>query len=344
MCRILFWITAGVLAFPAAVADGQQRGRGMGMHRGMHGGMRMGGFQPLPVDIDSALNPSTPAKVELGRLLYFETRLSGSGKISCNSCHDLAAYGVDNEPTSDGDKGQKGARNSPTVLNAAGHFAQFWDGRAATVEEQAKGPMLAAVEMAMASAADAEAAIRAVPEYNARFRAAFPGEREPVTFDNIAKAIGAFERKLTTHSPWDRFLEGDATALTAEERAGLHRFMHTGCVGCHNGTLVGGNSFQRLGAAAPYPDQSDPGRFRVTGVASDRMVFKVPSLRNVEKTAPYFHNGQVATLEDAVGRMARYQLDVKLSPEETRSIIAWLKTLTGTLPDCAGAASPKLSR
>src|SRR5579863_919164 len=186
---------AGILAVSILVADHtnnpqpakREQGCCMGidMQQGRHrmGGMRMGamgGFQPLPAEIDSESNPITPAKVELGRLLYFEKRLSASGQLSCNSCHDLAAYGVDHQPTSLGDKNQRGTRNSPTVYNAAGHFAQFWDGRAATIEEQAKGPILNPVEMAMPSKQAAEAAIKAVPEYAARFQAAFPGEADPV--------------------------------------------------------------------------------------------------------------------------------------------------------------------
>jgi cytochrome c peroxidase len=313
--------------------QGEHRMLGMQMGGMPMGGLRMmAGFQALPAEIDSESNPVTPAKVELGRMLYFERRLSASGRLSCNSCHDLASYGVDNQPTSLGHRNQRGTRNSPTVYNAAAHFAQFWDGRAATVEEQAKGPILNPVEMAMPSEAAAVAAIRSVPEYVGQFQAAFPGEADPITFDNIANAIGAFERKLVTPSRWDRFLEGDGRALNAEERAGLHWFMHSGCAGCHSGTLVGGNSFQRLGAAAPYPETSDLGRFQVTRQAFDRMIFKVPSLRNVEMTAPYFHNGKVATLDEAVARMARYQLGVELTPDEKRVVIAWLKTLTGVLP------------
>ncbi|MBZ5610784.1 MAG: cytochrome-c peroxidase [Acidobacteriia bacterium] len=355
MAVFCFPALAGILAVPIAVANhdiDQRPGppphscrMGMDMQQGEHrmsgmqmGGMRMAGmpilgeFRALPAEIDSESNPITPAKVELGRLLYFERRLSASGQLSCNSCHDLASYGVDHQPTSLGHKNQRGTRNSPTVYNAAGHFAQFWDGRAATIEDQAKGPILNPVEMAMPSEKAAVAAIRAVPEYVARFEAAFPGETDPVTFDNIANAIGAFERKLVTPSRWDRFLEGDGNALTAEERAGFQWFMHSGCASCHSGTFVGGNSYQRLGEAVPYPERSDLGRFQVTRQASDRMVFKVPSLRNVEMTAPYFHNGKVATLEEAVTRMARYQLGVELLPDEKRVIVAWLKTLTGELP------------
>jgi cytochrome c peroxidase len=331
---------AGILALSIAAGDpaSQKPSQGRCMGGSMQGGMggmhrgSMGGFRALPAEIDSPSNPVTSAKVELGRRLYFEKRLSASGNLSCNTCHDLAAYGVDHQPTSTGYKNQKGSRNSPTVYNAAGHFVQFWDGRSPTIEDQAKGPILNPVEMAIPSEAAAVAAIKAVPEYAIRFREAFPGQKDPISFDNIANAIGAFERRLVTPSRWDRFLAGDRSALTGEERAGFHRFMHTGCASCHWGAFVGGNSYQRLGDAQPYPETKDLGRYQVTKQASDRMVFKVPSLRNVEKTAPYFHDGHVATLDAAVVQMGRYQLGVSLSPAETRSIIAWLKTLTGSLP------------
>ncbi len=306
---------------------GPRHGRMMGGRMGM-----MHGFRPLPASFENETNPATQAKVELGRMLYFEKRLSKSGQFSCNSCHDLATYGVDNQPTSTGHNGQKGSRNSPTVYNAAGEFAQFWDGRAQTVEEQAKGPMLNPVEMALVSGDEAAAILKRYPEYVRRFREAFPGEADAVTFDNAARAIGAFERKLVTPSKWDRFLKGDQDALTEQERMGFHTFMHTGCASCHSGTLVGGGSFQKLGAEKAYPDSSDTGRHQVTKNAQDRMMFKVPSLRNVEKTGPYFHNGKVGKLEEAVAQMAEYQLGTKLKQEEVESIVAWLKTLTGAPP------------
>ena len=300
--------------------------------RGVRMGMGMAAFAPLPADFATDANPMTPAKIELGRMLFFEKRLSANGRLSCNSCHDLASYGVDHQPTSSGFWNQKGTRNSPTVYNAAGYFAQFWDGRAATVEEQAKGPILNPVEMGLPSGSAAVGALKSIPEYVALFSAAFPGSTDPVTFDNVAAAIGAFERTLVTPSRWDRFLAGDQSALSAEERAGFHRFMHTGCATCHNGALVGGGAYEKLGEAQPFPDTTDLGRFQVTKNFSDRMFFKVPSLRNVEQTAPYFHNGKIATLDEAVAQMGKYQLGVNLSAAEREQIIAWLKTLTGALP------------
>lgn len=300
-------------------------------------------FQPLAAEFDSAANPVTEQKVTLGRMLYFEPRLSKSQSISCNSCHPLDRYGVDGERVSDGHRGLKGTRNAPTVYNAAAHFAQFWDGRAPTVEEQAKGPVLNPVEMAMPSAGRAAAVLKSMPEYVKAFEDAFPDQKNPVTFDNMAAAIGAFERKLVTPSRWDKFLRGDTAALTDEEAAGFNRFVDAGCAACHNGQLVGGGMYQKLGAATPWPDNSDPGRFDVTKSNADRLVFKVPSLRNIDKTAPYFHDGRVETLDRAVDMMAIYQLGRRLNDEDVQAIMAWLKTLTGDLPaDYIG--QPKLPK
>jgi cytochrome c peroxidase len=271
-------------------------------------------------------------RVLLGRMLFYEPRLSESQTISCNSCHDLAKYGVDGEPTSAGHKGQHGDRNSPTVYNAAAHFVQFWDGRAPDVEAQAKGPILNPVEMAMASDQRAVAVLKSIPEYVVAFQKAFPDQQDPVTFDNMAIAIGAFERGLVTPSRWDQFLRGDQAALTPQEKAGFIAFTDAGCQSCHAGVLLGGNLYQKLGASRPYPDSADPGRFKVTQNEGDRMYFKVPSLRNVEKTAPYFHNGKVPTLPDAVAQMADYQLGQQLSDAQVQSIVVFLKTLTGDVP------------
>jgi cytochrome c peroxidase len=271
-------------------------------------------------------------RVVLGRMLYFDPRLSRSQTISCNSCHDLAKYGVDGQPTSEGFKGQHGDRNSPTVYNAAAHFVQFWDGRAKDVEAQAKGPVLNPVEMALPSGERAVAVLKSIPEYVAAFRKAFPDQEDPVTFDNMATAIGAFERGLVTPSRWDQFLRGDHVALTQREQAGFIAFTDAGCQSCHAGVLLGGNVYQKLGAAVPYPDSTDPGRFKVTQNEGDRMYFKVPSLRNVEKTAPYFHNGKVPTLPGAVVQMAEYQLGQQLSDAQVQSIVAFLRTLTGDVP------------
>jgi cytochrome c peroxidase len=292
---------------------------------------RLAVFAPLPDSVQPESGPMSGDLVTLGRMLYHEPRLSKSQAISCNSCHDLANYGVDGQPTSDGHKGQKGDRNSPTVFNAAAHFAQFWDGRAPDVEAQAKGPVLNPVEMAMPGEARVVAVLKSMPEYVALFRKAFPIDREPVTYDNMATAIGAFERNLMTPSKWDALLKGDTAALSPDEMVGLKTFLDTGCQACHSGALLGGTSYQKLGAAKAFPGVTDPGRFKVTKVEGDRGVFKVPSLRNIEKTGPYFHNGKEASLDQAVRDMAEYQLGKKLTDDEVTQIIAFLKVLTGRI-------------
>ncbi len=289
-------------------------------------------FAPLPAAMESPANPVTQAKVTLGRMLYYDPRLSASQKISCNTCHGLDAYGAESKPVSTGHKNQKGKRNAPTVYNAAGHFAQFWDGRAPTVEEQAKGPILNPIEMAMPSNAVAVQVVKSMPEYVVLFQTAFPDQKDPVTYDNIGLAIGAFERKLVTPSRWDGFLQGNQSALTDEEKAGFNTFAATGCQYCHYGAYVGGASFQKLGVVKSWANQSDEGLYQLTKDDNDKMVFKVPSLRNIKKTGPYFHDGSVATLEQAIRNMALYQRGVKLSDVQVKSIMAWMDSLTGPLP------------
>jgi cytochrome c peroxidase len=288
-------------------------------------------FAPLPDAVPGAERRAGDAMVNLGRMLYYEPRLSKSQKISCNSCHDLATYGVDGQPTSDGHKGQRGTRNSPTVYNAAGHFAQFWDGRAPDVEAQAKGPVLNPVEMAMPGEARVVAVLESMPEYVAAFKLAFPNDPKPVSYDNMARAIGAFERGLMTPARWDALLNGDQTALTAEEKLGFQTFIETGCQTCHLGALLGGTSYQKLGVVKPFPRSDDPGREKVTNADVDRAVFKVPSLRNVEKTGPYFHDGGTATLEQAVRDMGEYQLGRKLTDPQVKQIVDFLRVLTGKI-------------
>jgi len=289
-------------------------------------------FQPLTDTIPADGVVLSEAKVRLGSKLYHDTRLSKSGTQSCNSCHRLDAYGVDNLRTSPGAAGKLGGRNSPSVYNSAASFLQFWDGRAATVEEQAKGPILNAVEMGMATPASVVAVLNGIPGYVADFKEAFPGEATPVTYDNLGRAIGAFERKLVTPGRWDKYLAGDKNALTSAEKDGLKTFLNIGCMVCHTGRLLGGSMFERVGVVEPWPNQTDPGRSAVTGAEGDRMMFKVPSLRNVQKTAPYFHDGSVATLDAAVKMMGKHQLGLDLSPAEVGSIVTWLNSLTGELP------------
>jgi cytochrome c peroxidase len=300
-------------------------------------------FAPLPEAVPAAEGLPSEDMVTLGRMLFFEPRLSKSQKISCNSCHNLATYGVDNQPTSDGHKGQKGTRNSPTVYNAAAHFAQFWDGRAPDVEAQAKGPVLNPVEMAMPTEPGVVKVLGSMPEYVQAFKRAFPKDARPVNYDNMARAIGAFERRLMTPSRWDALLRGDPSALTPAEQVGFKTFMAAGCQSCHAGALLGGTFYQKLGVVKPFPRTADRGREMVTKNAGDQGVFKVPSLRNVEKTGPYFHDGGTASLEQAVHEMAEYQLGQTLTDEQTRQIVDFLKVLTGKI-DPAYIAPPVLPK
>ncbi|MFN7133019.1 MAG: cytochrome-c peroxidase [Myxococcales bacterium] len=298
-------------------------------------------FDRLPKEFASKENPITEAKVELGRTLYFDPRLSKNHDVSCNSCHDLATFGVDNKKFSEGHRKQLGGRNSPTVYNAGDHVAQFWDGRADTLEAQAKGPITNPVEMAAPSEAHVVATLKSIPGYVKLFRKAFPKEKDPVTFDNVARAIGAFERRLVTPSRFDRYLAGDRKALTAEEKAGLATFLEVGCTTCHNGVAIGGNSFQKLGLVEPYPDESDLGRFDHTKDDEDRMKFRVPTLRNVAKTGPWFHNGSKESLDDVIRTMGKHQLGVVLTDVQVKQLEAFLNSLTGELPK-KYLAPPKL--
>jgi len=290
-------------------------------------------FKPLRKNITLADAPeATAAMTDLGRMLFFDKRLSRDHDLSCNSCHLLDKYGVDNQPTSVGAKGVRGRRNSPSVFNAAGNFTAFWDGRAGNVEQQAKGPILNPAEMAMPDAASVVAVLEKIPGYVTAFRAAFPSDPTPLTYDNVGRAIGAFERNLVTPSRWDKYLNGERGALSAQEITGLKLFTDLGCMTCHTGEFVGGSMFQKVGVAAAWPNQQDAGRFEVTKLDSDRMLFKVPSLRNIAKTAPYFHDGTAKTLEQAVTLMARHQIGEELSPADVTAIVSWLGSLTGELP------------
>jgi cytochrome c peroxidase len=280
---------------------------------------------------DSDRDP-TSTQVDLGRMLYYEERISAAQNLSCNGCHPLERYGSDGRTVAVGFEGQPGARNTPTTYNAAGYFRQFWDGRAKDVEEQALMPILNPIEMAAPSEQYVLDVLASMPEYQERFLAAFPDEKKPLNWRNIGVAIGAFERGLTTRSRWDAFLEGKQEALTAGEVEGLRLFTNVGCMVCHTGELIGGSMFERLGAVEPWPNQADRGRFEVTEHEGDEMMFKVPTLRNVAETGPYFHDGSARTLSDAVTMMGKHQLGLELSSEEVASIVAWLRALTGELP------------
>lgn len=294
-------------------------------------------FAPIPSMVPAVQgNPVTREKAELGRMLFFDPRLSASGILSCNSCHNLAMGGDDNLETSIGHGWQRGPRNSPTVLNSVFNAAQFWDGRAADLRTQAKGPIQASIEMA-ATPELVVAVLKSIPEYGQRFRTAFPGETKTVTFDNVAKAIEAFEATLITPaSRFDQYLEGDVGALTPQEKEGLSLFMDTGCSACHNGVNLGGQDYFPFGVVErPGSDilpETDKGRFTVTNTASDEYVFRAVPLRNVALTAPYFHTGKVWNLEQAVAIMGTSQLGRELSSGEVGAITAFLDTLIGEQP------------
>lgn len=285
-------------------------------------------FKVLPDLAESPKHPSTKEKVDLGRMLYYEKRLSKNHDISCNSCHALDDYGTDRLPTSTGHKGQKGGRNAPTVYNAALHIAQFWDGREPDVEAQAGGPVLNPIEMAMPSKEAVVAVLKSMDGYVTLFKGAFPDDSDPVTYTNMQEAIGAFERYLLVWSDFDSYLGGEVDALSDAQKAGLDLFVSTGCTTCHNGVGVGGGMYMKLGLVNPY-ETTDIGRAEVTKSDADKYVFKVPSLRNVGETAPYFHDGSVETLEESIKLMAHHQLGKALTDEEVGGIKTFLLALTG---------------
>ncbi len=279
-------------------------------------------FKPIPEQVTQRHGQLDPNQGELGRQLFFEPRLSRSHVISCNTCHNVGTGGADNVPTSVGHGWQKGARNSPTVFNAVFNVAQFWDGRAKDLGEQAKGPIQNRVEMHN-SPKNVEATLRSMPEYVASFEKAFPGEKQAVSFDNMALALQAFEATLMTpDSPFDLYLKGDENALDAKEKKGLQTFMSAGCSGCHNGINLGGQAYFPFGLVKK-PDgkilpSGDQGRFEVTKTQNDEYVFRAAPLRNVALTAPYFHSGQVWDLEDAVAIMGNAQLGKQLDAGRSR--------------------------
>ena len=295
-------------------------------------------FEPIPQEVPSLKdNPITPEKIELGKKLYFDPRLSGSGLISCNTCHNLSMSGDDNLPTSVGHGWAKGPRNAPTVYNAVFNIAQFWDGRAEDLKEQAKGPIQAAVEMNSTP----EMVIKmllSMPEYVEEFKQAFPEQSDPVTFDNITKAIEAFEATLLTPSSrFDQYLEGKEDALTKGEKQGVDLFIDKGCVACHSGVNLGGDDYypfgvvEQPGAEILPPD--DKGRYAVTKTATDEYVFRAAPLRNVAITPPYFHSGQVWDLEQAIMVMGDSQLGEAINKDEAKLIAEFLHTLAGKRPE-----------
>jgi cytochrome c peroxidase len=289
-------------------------------------------LRPLPEALEHALELNTKEQVTLGHHLFFERRLSLGQKIACQDCHVLAHYGVDGMPVSSGNEGAQGLRNTPTVFNVGGQWSFFWDGRAKSLEEQAKGPLLNDVEMALETEGQALDVLRSMPEYVAAFDRAFPdSKQEAVTFENLAHALAAYQRHLVTPGPWDRFIAGDDAAISKDALRGFTLMVHHGCISCHGGVLMSGG-LEKLGARHPWPNQKDLGRYESSHNNADKMSFRAPSLRNVARTAPYFHDASEATLPGAVRKMAYHQLDKELSDREVDAIVAFLETLTGELP------------
>ena len=284
-----------------------------------------------PIQPITAAKVANPAMVELGKKLFFDPRLSRSGFISCNSCHNLSMGGTDNIKTSIGHNWQRGPINSPTVLNSSMNVAQFWDGRAKDLQEQAGGPIANPGEMAFTHELAIDV-LASIPAYRSEFRQVFGQDK--LTIEQVTRAIAAFEEVLVTPgSRFDQWLMGKKSALTKDELAGYQLFKSSGCIACHNGPAVGGNTFQKMGVVEPYKTaMTAQGRSDVTGKDADRFNFKVPTLRNVELTYPYFHDGEAATLTQAVDVMGRLQLGRTFTPDENAKLVAFLKTLTGKQP------------
>ena len=295
-------------------------------------------FKPLPRVMESPENPITPDKVSLGRLLFFETRVSLDGTVSCSRCHLVSLYATDALPKAIGALGRLNPRNAPTVLNAAQQFVEHWRGDRKSVEDQATQALVGPPSFGNPDYASAMEKLKAIPGYPELFAKAFPDEKDPVTPDNWGKAIGAYERMLVTPSPFDAYLAGDSTGFSLAQEAGLREFMQAGCAACHSGVGIGGGLFQKFGLVEDYwketaSPQIDKGRFDVTHNPADTYVFKVASLRNVAMTPPYFHDGSVAALPKAVRVMAQVQLGKTLSDSQTTRITTFLESLTGKLPE-----------
>jgi len=295
-------------------------------------------FGPLPASMPSPDNPITPEKVKLGNVLFWEPRISVDGTVSCVKCHPLGLYATDGLRKALGNHCKENPRNDPTIFNAAAQISEHWIGNRTSVEDQAKQALVGPPAFGMPSYESAEKILKGMPGYVMMFKQAFPGENNPVTVDNFAKAVGAFERTLMTPSAFDDFMKGNATALTDPQKRGLKTFLSAGCGTCHFSPYLGGQMYQKFGLFEPYEkytksQQVDEGRFAVTKTPSDKYVFKVPILRNVAETPPYFHDGSVDRLEAAVIIMAKIQLSKDLTREETGEIVAFLKSLTGVIPE-----------
>ncbi len=297
-------------------------------------------FGPLPQVMSSEKNPITPEKIKLGKILFYEARISVDGTVSCARCHPIGLFAADGLKKSIGNNCKLNPRNAPTLLNAAGQISAHWIGNRVDVEDQARQSVIGPPSFGMPSNEAVERRLKETKGYMDLFKKAFPGEADPVTVDNLAKAIGAFERTLVTPSPFDSFLKGDIAALNGQEKRGLKTYMEAGCIMCHSGPYVGGQVYQKFGIFEPYwkytkSEQIDEGRFVVTKNEADKYVFKVPIHRNVEKTVPYFHDGSVDKLEDAVWIMGKIQLGKDLNKSQVEEIVTFLKSLTGKIPEDA---------
>jgi cytochrome c peroxidase len=297
-------------------------------------------FGPLPQAMVSERNPITPEKVKLGKVLFYETRISVDGTVSCVRCHPIGLYAADGLKKSIGDNCKVNPRNAPTVFNAAGQISAHWIGNRKDVEDQAKQAVIGPPSFGMPSYEAVEKRLKEIKGYMDLFKKAFPDDNEPVTVEHFAKAVGAFERTLVTPSPFDDFLRGSKDALKQQEKRGLKTFMEAGCTTCHSGTYVGGQMYQKFGIVEPYwkytkSEEIDEGRFTVTKNEFDKYVFKVPVLRNVAETAPYFHDGSVDKLKNAVWIMGKIQLGRDLTQSPIDDILAFLKSLTGKIPEDA---------
>jgi cytochrome c peroxidase len=294
-------------------------------------------FQSLPKDMATPEFSITPERVELGRALFFDPRASVDGTTSCARCHVPSLYGTDGLSKPHGAHDKINPRNAPTVLNAALQFTAHWRGDRKNVEDQATQALIGPPSFGNPDYASAMKRVKAIPGYSEMFQRAFSGEQDPVTPENWGKAIGSYERTLVTPSRFDRYLSGERQALSVAEQRGLRTFLETGCAACHNGPGVGGGMFQKFGVVEDYwnetkSTQIDKGRFDVTHNDADMYVFKVPGLRNVAMTPPYFHDGAVKTLPEAVRIMAKVQLGKDLTEEDIADIVAFLGSLTGQLP------------
>jgi len=294
-------------------------------------------FQPLPQDMAAPDAPITPERADLGRVLFFDPRLTVDADLSCSSCHQAARHGTDGLSKSIGVRRRPHPRNAPTILNAGLNFIIHWRGDRDSLEDQVIKALASPITSGQSDEKAIIGRLEQIPSYAPLFKAAFPDDPHPMRGENIAKAIGAYERTLVTPSPFDRYLAGDVNALSPKARSGLDTFIKTGCATCHNGVLVGGRMYQKFGVVEDYwkatgSQTIDNGRADVTNNPNDIYVFRVASLRNVAMTAPYFHDGSVATLPEAVRVMARVQLGVMLGDAETSDIVAFLESLTGELP------------